>query len=76
MIITSVSTAAVRVILRIYFIVVLALTGWLAKKTVHLGAQIQVVRSNSVPAVRVLGSLDGLSLLFAPFKLRRFPSGF
>ncbi|KAF4434585.1 hypothetical protein F53441_13678 [Fusarium austroafricanum] len=75
MIITAISTAEVRLVLRVYFLILLALTGYLARKTLHSRAKIRILGNHSVPATRVLGSLDGLDLLLAPLRLRAFPSG-
>ena len=42
MLIYAISTAYVRVILRLYFIVVLAATAWLTKRVLHIKANISV----------------------------------
>ncbi|SPJ93285.1 uncharacterized protein FTOL_13891 [Fusarium torulosum] len=75
MIITAISTAEVRVVLRVYFLILLALTGYLARKILHDRVRIRILGNDSVPATRILSSLDGLDLLLAPLRLRAFPSG-
>ncbi|KAF4449544.1 hypothetical protein F53441_7203 [Fusarium austroafricanum] len=75
MIITTLSTAVVRVVLRVYFLIVLALTGFFVRRILHGRNKLRILRGNSVLATRVLNSLDGLDLLFAPLQLRSFPSG-
>ncbi|EFY87060.1 hypothetical protein MAC_06849 [Metarhizium acridum CQMa 102] len=75
MIITFVSTATARVILRVYFIVCIAATAWLSKIALHILAKIVVARRRTVFATSVIGSLDGLDLVLTSFRLRRLAGG-
>ncbi|KAF5681910.1 hypothetical protein FDENT_7879 [Fusarium denticulatum] len=75
MIITSINTAEVRVVLRVYFLVVLALTGFFVRRVLHGRNKLRILGGGSILATRALNSLDGLDLLLAPLKLRALPSG-
>lgn len=75
MIITVVSTATVRVLLRVYFIVFIAATAWISKIALHMLAKIIVARRRTVSATSAIGSLDGLDLVLTSFRLRRLAGG-
>ncbi|KAK9438304.1 hypothetical protein VB005_09312 [Metarhizium brunneum] len=76
MIITILSTATVRVILRIYFIILLATAAWLFKTALHILAKVIVARRQTVSATSVLGSLaGGLDLVLTSFRLRKLAGG-
>jgi hypothetical protein len=75
MIITSITTAEVRVVLRVYFLVVLALAGFFVRRVLHGRNKLRILGGDSILATRALNSLDGLDLLLASLKLRALPSG-
>lgn len=74
MLIESISTPTVRVILRVYFIVLLAATAWLIKKALHSAAKISVARGRSIPAIGNI-RVDGFELFTASWGLRRLAGG-
>lgn len=76
MIITTISAATVRIILRVYFLFVIASTGWIAKKLLHSRTKIRVAKDDSLPATHAIGSVDGFSLVTTAYKLRSLPGGF
>jgi hypothetical protein len=75
MILTILSAGHVRLVLRIYFIVVMAVLAWLAEKVLYSRAKLQVVKNRSVPVNRVLGWIQGFDLLKAVWALRQLPGG-
>ncbi|KAF5560588.1 hypothetical protein FNAPI_4122 [Fusarium napiforme] len=75
MIITSINTAEVRVVLRVYFFVVLALTGFFVRSVLHGRNKLHILGGGIILTTQALNSLDGLDLLLAPLKLRALLSG-
>jgi hypothetical protein len=75
MILTTISPGYVRLILRVYFIVVMAGIAWLAEKILQSRAKLQVIRTRSVPVHRVLGWMQGFDLIKAVWSLRQLPGG-
>jgi hypothetical protein len=55
MIVKIISAGHVRLILRIYFIVTMAITAWLAEKVLNSRAKLQVIKTRGVPVNRALG---------------------
>lgn len=74
MLIESISTPTVRVILRVYFIVLLAATTWLMKKALHSTAKISVARGRSISAIGNI-RVDSFELFTASWGLRRLAGG-
>jgi hypothetical protein len=75
MILTTISAGHARLVLRVYFIVMIAATAWLAEKCLQSRAKLQVMRTRSVPVYRVLGWIQGFDLLKAVLTLRQLPGG-
>ena len=75
MIVTGPSTAAVRLILRLYFLLALATTSWIARKVLHASSKISIAKRRSIPATRASGALDGLDLVLAAVSTRSLPGG-
>ena len=75
MILTILSASHVRLVLRVYFIVIMALIAWLAEKVLQARAKLQVIKTRKVPVNRVLGWIQGFDLLKAFFSLRQSPGG-
>jgi hypothetical protein len=75
MIVKIISAGHVRLILRIYFIVTMAITAWLAEKVLNSRAKLQVIKTRSVPVNRALGWIQGFDLLKAVWSLRQLPGG-
>ena len=75
MIIKTISAGHVRLILRIYFIVTMAITAWLAEKVLNSRAKLQVIKTRSVPVNRALGWIQGFDLLKTVWSLRQLPGG-
>jgi hypothetical protein len=75
MILTIISPGHARLILRVYFIVMMAGIAWLAEKVLQSRAKLQVIRTRSVPVHRVLGWMQGFDLIKAVWSLRQLPGG-
>ncbi len=75
MIVKTISTGHVRLILRIYFIVTMAIAAWLAEKVLNARAKLQVIKTHSVPVNCALGWIQGFDLLKAVWSLRQLPGG-
>lgn len=75
MILKIISAGHVRLILRIYFIVTMAITAWLAEKVLNSRAKLQVIKTQSVPVNRALGWIQDFDLLKAVWSLRQLPGG-
>jgi hypothetical protein len=75
MILTGLSAGHVRLVLRIYFIITMAIVAWLAEKVLQSRAKLQVIKSRKIPVNRVLGWIQGFDLLKAVWSLRQLPGG-
>ena len=75
MIVTTWSASHVRLILRVYFILIVALIAWLAEMVLQSRAKLQVINTRKVPVNRVLGWIQGFDLVTAFFSLRQSPGG-
>lgn len=74
MLIKIISPPTVRVILRVYFIVVLLATTWLTKKVLHYRAKTEVAHGNSISVIDNIRA-DGFELLTASWGLRGLAGG-
>jgi hypothetical protein len=55
MIVKIISAGYVRLVLRTYFIVTMAIMAWLEEKVFNSRAKLQVIKPRSVPVNRILG---------------------
>lgn len=75
MIFTIISAGHARLVLRVYFIVVMAAIALLAEKVLQSRAKLQVIRTRSIPVYRVLGWMQGFDLIKGVWSLRQLPGG-
>jgi len=75
MLLETVSASHARLALRIIFIVLMGIVGWLAGKVLLLRAKLRVKRKNPVPVHEVMGFMQGFDLITSMWKLRQLPGG-
>ncbi|RDW63586.1 hypothetical protein BP6252_11131 [Coleophoma cylindrospora] len=75
MIIESLSAGRVRLALRLYFLIAIALSTWLAEGFLLIRAKLQLIRTHTAPIHNVLGWTQGYGLLKIPLSLGRLPAG-
>lgn len=75
MILTGIQASAVRLVLRVYFIIPVSFIAWLAKQALNYRARLQLVRTRRVPITRSLDWLQGFDLVKMPWSIRGLPNG-
>ena len=75
MLLETISASHARLALRIIFIVLMGIVGWLAGKVLLLRAKLRVERENPVPVHEVMGFMQGFDLITSVWNLRQLPGG-